>query len=57
LDLARRVTDALVAASGGGAISLSHPAQRLSREATFFLIQAQTADLRRATMHRVLSLR
>ncbi|HEY7761878.1 MAG TPA: acyl-CoA dehydrogenase family protein [Actinomycetota bacterium] len=57
LDLARRVTDALVAASGGGAISLSHPAQRLSREATFFLIQAQTADLRRATMHRVLTLR
>ena len=36
-------TDALVAASGGGAISLEHPAQRLSREATFYLIQAQTA--------------
>ena len=55
LDLARRATDVLVAASGGGAISLSHPAQRLSREATFFLIQAQTADLRRATMHRLVT--
>jgi alkylation response protein AidB-like acyl-CoA dehydrogenase len=53
LDLARRATDALVAASGGGAIARSHPAQRLSREATFFLIQAQTADLRRATLRRV----
>jgi alkylation response protein AidB-like acyl-CoA dehydrogenase len=53
LDLARRATDALVAASGGGAIARSHPAQRLSREATFFLIQAQTGDLRRATLHRV----
>jgi len=52
LDLARRVTDALVAASGGGAISLEHPAQRLSREATFYLIQAQTADLRAASLAR-----
>ena len=55
LDLARRATDALVAASGGGAISLSHPAQRLSREATFFLIQAQTGELRRATLHRIVA--
>jgi len=55
LDLARRATDTLVAASGGGAISLSHPAQRLSREATFFLIQAQTGDLRRATLLRIVA--
>jgi len=52
LDLARRSTDALVAASGGGAMSLEHPAQRLSREATFYLIQAQTADLRAASLAR-----
>ncbi|HEY6567578.1 MAG TPA: acyl-CoA dehydrogenase family protein [Actinomycetota bacterium] len=53
LDLARRATDALVAASGGGAMALSHPAQRLSREATFYLIQAQTGSLREATLARV----
>jgi alkylation response protein AidB-like acyl-CoA dehydrogenase len=53
LDLARRATDALVAASGGGAMSLAHPAQRLSREATFYLIQAQTGSLRAATLDRL----
>ncbi|MGZ8602163.1 MAG: acyl-CoA dehydrogenase family protein [Actinomycetota bacterium] len=52
LDLARRSTDALVAASGGGAMSLAHPAQRLSREATFYLIQAQTGDLRAISLAR-----
>jgi alkylation response protein AidB-like acyl-CoA dehydrogenase len=55
LSLARRATDALVAASGGGAMSLSHPAQRLSREATFYLVQAQSADLRAATLARLAS--
>jgi alkylation response protein AidB-like acyl-CoA dehydrogenase len=54
LDLARRASDALVAASGGGAMSLEHPAQRLSREATFYLIQAQTGDLRAATLARAI---
>jgi len=53
LDLARRATDALVAATGGGAMSLEHPAQRLVREATFFLIQAQTGDLRAASLARL----
>ncbi|HSH33082.1 MAG TPA: hypothetical protein VLB31_05640, partial [Actinomycetota bacterium] len=53
LDLARRATDALVAASGGGAMGLTHPAQRLSREATFFLIQAQTGSLRAASLRRL----
>ena len=53
LDLARRATDALVAASGGVAMALSQPAQRLSREATFFLIQAQTGSLRAATLARL----
>jgi len=55
LALARRSTDALVAASGGGAMSLAHPAQRLSREATFYLVQAQSADLRAATLARLTS--
>jgi hypothetical protein len=53
LAFARRATDALVAASGGGAMALSNPAQRLSREATFFLIQAQTGALRGATLRRL----
>jgi alkylation response protein AidB-like acyl-CoA dehydrogenase len=52
LDLARRSTDALIAASGGGAMSLDHPAQRLSREASFYLIQAQTRELRAASLAR-----
>jgi alkylation response protein AidB-like acyl-CoA dehydrogenase len=53
LDLARRATDALVVATGGRAISLDAPAQRLSREATFYLIQAQTAALRAASLARL----
>ena len=52
LGLARRSTDALIAASGGRAMDLSDPAQRLSREATFYLIQAQTRALRTATLAR-----
>ena len=55
LDLARRATDALVAATGGRAISLEHPAQRLSREATFYLIQAQTGELRAASLARAVA--
>jgi alkylation response protein AidB-like acyl-CoA dehydrogenase len=55
--LARRTTDALVAASGGRAMDLGHPAQRLSREATFYLIQAQTPDLRRLALRRSLGSR
>jgi alkylation response protein AidB-like acyl-CoA dehydrogenase len=54
LDLARRATDALVAATGGRAMSLEHPAQRLSREATFYLIQAQTGELRAASLARMI---
>ncbi len=57
LDLARRATDALVAATGGRAISLEHPAQRLSREATFYLIQAQTGELRAASLARMMGAR
>jgi alkylation response protein AidB-like acyl-CoA dehydrogenase len=53
LAFARRATDGLVAGSGGRGLALTHPAQRLSREATFYLIQAQTAELRLATLARV----
>jgi len=50
LHLARRATSAFLAASGGGGMDLSHPAQRLMREADFYVIQAQTADGRAATL-------
>jgi alkylation response protein AidB-like acyl-CoA dehydrogenase len=50
LDLCLRATSAAVAAVGGRAIGLDHPAQRRAREAMFLLVQAQTADLRAATL-------
>jgi alkylation response protein AidB-like acyl-CoA dehydrogenase len=53
LDLALRSAQALVAATGGGAMALSHPAQRLVREASFWAIQAQSAALREATLARL----
>lgn len=53
LDLGRRATTALLAAVGGGGMDVSHPAQRLAREADFYVIQAQTADGRRATLDAV----
>src|SRR6056297_3412790 len=53
LHLARRATSAFLAASGGGGMDLSHPAQRLMREADFYVIQAQTADGRAATLRSI----
>jgi alkylation response protein AidB-like acyl-CoA dehydrogenase len=53
LDLALRSAQALVAATGGGAMALSHPAQRLLREASFWAIQAQSATVREATLARL----
>lgn len=53
LDLALRSAQALVAATGGGAMALSHPAQRLVREASFWAIQAQSAAVREATLARL----
>ncbi len=50
LDLAMRSAQALVAATGGRAMSLDHPAQRLVREAAFWSIQAQSSTLREATL-------
>lgn len=53
LDLAQRCAYALVVASGGRAMTLDQPAQRLLREATFYAIQAQTGPLRAATLGRL----
>lgn len=50
LQLALDATTALLAAVGGGGLDLRHPAQRLAREAMFYVIQAQTADGRAATL-------
>lgn len=50
LALAVRAATALVASAGGRAMAFDHPAQRLLREAAFFTIQAQTPELRRATL-------
>ena len=55
LGLAVRTATALVVAVGGRAMVSDHPAQRLLREAVFFTIQAQTPELRRATMDRLRS--
>lgn len=54
LELAVRAATSLVAASGGSAMSLSAPPQRLLREALFHLVTAQTAPVREATLHRLL---
>ena len=53
IDLARRSTTALLAAVGGRGMDLGHPAQRLAREADFYVIQAQTVDGRAATLRSV----
>jgi alkylation response protein AidB-like acyl-CoA dehydrogenase len=53
IGLANRAAQAWVAAVGGRAMSRSHPAQRLVREAAFYLVQAQTGELRRAELARL----
>lgn len=55
LEVSRSATTVLLAASGGSGLNLSHPAQRLAREALFYVIQAQTADGRSATIRSVAS--
>ena len=51
--LAKRSSMALLAAVGGRAMDLTHPAQRLAREADFFVIQAQTSDGRASTLRTI----
>nr|WHW29141.1 hypothetical protein [uncultured bacterium] len=50
LELGQRSTTAFLAASGGGGMDLRHAAQRLAREALFYVIQAQTNDGRTGTL-------
>lgn len=50
LELALRSATALVAATGGAAMSLDAAPQRLAREAVFFLVQAQTPPVRQAVL-------
>jgi alkylation response protein AidB-like acyl-CoA dehydrogenase len=45
-DLCMRAATMLVAASGGGAVALSHHAQLLARQAMFLLVQSQTREIR-----------
>ncbi len=46
----QRLTTALLAASGGRGAEASHPAQLLARQALFYVVQAQNADGREATL-------
>ncbi|MHB2021619.1 MAG: acyl-CoA dehydrogenase family protein [Candidatus Xenobia bacterium] len=50
IDLARRAAHAAVAAASGSANLLTHPAQRLAREAMFYSVQAQTREILEATL-------
>ncbi len=54
--LANRSALALCTASSGAANNLSHPAQRLLREAMFYSVQAQTQDVLSATLDGLLTL-
>ncbi|MGI9595740.1 MAG: acyl-CoA dehydrogenase family protein [Acidimicrobiales bacterium] len=51
----QRLTTAPLAATGGGAMERSHPGQRLSREALFYVIQAQSADGRAAVFEHLIA--
>lgn len=50
IDLAQRSALALLTASGGRGMELSHPAQRLVREAAFYAVQGQTSEGRAASL-------
>lgn len=53
IDLASRCGHAAIAASSGAANSLQHPAQRVYREALVYTVSAQTPDIMRATLERL----
>ena len=50
LVMAKVSATALVAATGGAAMSLDAAPQRLAREAVFYLVQAQTPPVRQAVL-------
>lgn len=53
LAFGQRAATALLGSVGGVGMNLDHPAQRLAREATFYVIQAQTVDGRAAMLRSV----
>jgi alkylation response protein AidB-like acyl-CoA dehydrogenase len=53
IDLGVRAAHAAIAASSGGANSLTHPAQRRFREAMFYTLAAQTGEIMAATLERL----
>ena len=53
IEQAVRAAHAAVTASSGAANALTHPAQRLLREAMFYTIQAQTEEVMDATLSRL----
>ena len=53
VDMAFRCAQAAVVSSSGAANSLSHPAQRIYREALVFSVSAQTAPIMEATLARI----
>jgi len=53
IHLAVRCAHAAVAASSGAANSLSHPAQRVYREALVYTVSAQTTPIMEATLKRI----
>jgi alkylation response protein AidB-like acyl-CoA dehydrogenase len=53
IDLCYRCAQAAVVSSSGAANSLSHPAQRVYREALVFSVSAQTTDIMTATLARI----
>lgn len=50
IELALRASAAFVSATGGSAMRAGHPAGRLAREALFYVVQAQGAAARSATL-------
>ncbi len=55
IDLAARCAHAAVVSSSGAANSMSHPAQRVYREALVFTVSAQTAPIMEASLQRLVS--
>lgn len=54
IDLAVRCAHAAIAATGGQANSLRHPAQRIYREALVYTVSAQTPAIMEATLRRLI---
>jgi len=53
IDLAVRCAHAAITSSSGASNSVNHPAQRIYREALVYTVSAQTTDIMRATLDRL----